>query len=58
MKGLGIEKNLGQYITPKVENGFKEIAMGKGMVLKERKGQVSPIGKMGLRVKPTIPPKN
>ena len=32
--------------------------MGKGTVLKKRKGQVSPNGKMGPRVKPTIPPKN
>ena len=58
MKGLGIEKNLGQDITPKIGNSLKEIAMGKGMVLKKRNGQVSPIGKMGPGVKPTIPPKN
>ena len=32
--------------------------MGKGMVLRKRKGQVSPIGKMGPRVKLTVPPKN
>ena len=32
--------------------------MGKGMVLKKRKGQVSPIDKMGPRVKLTISPKN
>ena len=58
MKGLGTEKNLGQDIAPKIGNGLKEMAMGKGMVLKKRRGQVSPIGKMGPRVKLTIPPKN
>ena len=58
MKRLGIEKNLGQDITPKVANDLKEMAMGKGMVLKKRRGQVSPIDKMGPRVKLTIPPKN
>ena len=58
MKGLGTEKNLGHDITPKVGNGLKEIAMEKGMVLKKRRGQVSPIDKMGPRVKLTIPPKN
>ena len=58
MKELGTEKNLGQDISPKIGNDLKEIAMGKGMVLEKRKGQVSPIGKMGVRVKLTIPPKN
>ena len=58
MKELGTKKNLGWDITPKVGNGFKEMAMGKGMVLKKRKKQVNPIGKMGPRVKLTIPPKN
>ena len=38
MKGLGTERNLGHDITPKVGNGLKEMAMGKGMVLKKRKG--------------------
>ena len=58
MKGLGTENNLGQDITPKVGNGLKEMTMEKGMVLKEREGQVSPIDKMGPRVTLTIPPKN
>ena len=42
MKGLGTGENLGQDITPKVGNGLKEKAVEKGMVLKKRKGQVSP----------------
>ena len=58
MKGLGIEENLGQDITPKVGNGLNEMAMGKGMVQKKRKGQVGPIDKMEPRVKFTIPPRN
>ena len=58
MKGLGAEENLGQDITPKVGNGLKEMASGKGMILKKRKRQVSRIDKMGTRVKLTIPPKN
>ena len=58
MKGLGIEKNLGWDITSKIGNGLKEIAVGKGMVLKKRKGQVRPVGKMGPRVKFIIPPEN
>ena len=58
MKGLGIEKNLGQDITPEIGNGLKGMAMGKGIVPEKRKGQVSPIGKMESKVKLTIPPKN
>ena len=41
MKGLGIEKNLGQGMAPKIGNGLKEMAMGKDMVPKKRKGQIS-----------------
>ena len=58
MKGLGTEKNLGQDITPKIGNGLKGMTMEKGMVPEKGKGQISPIGKIGPRVKPTIPPKN
>ena len=58
MKGLDIEKNLGQDITPKIGNGLKEMAMGKGMVPEKKKGQISPIGKMEPKVKLTIPPKD
>ena len=58
MKGLGIEKNLGQDITPKIRNSLKGMAMGKGMVPEKRKGQISPIGKMEPKFKLIIPPKN
>ena len=58
MKELGIEENSGQDIAPKVGNGLKEIAMGKDMVQKKRKGQVGPVDKMGPRVKFTTPPRN
>ena len=36
MKGLGIEKNLGQGMAPKMGNGLKEMTMGKDMVPKKR----------------------
>ena len=58
MKGLGIEEDLGQDIAPKIGSGLKEMAMGKDMVPKKRKGQISPIDKMEPKVKLTIPPKN
>ena len=58
MKGLGIEKNLGQGIAPKIGNGLKEMAMGKDMVPEKSKGQISPIDQMGCKVKLTIPSKN
>ena len=35
MKGLGIEKNLGQGIAPRIENGLKKMAMEENMVLKK-----------------------
>ena len=57
-EGTWYRKEFGAEYTPKVGNGLKEKAMGKGMVLKKRRGQVGPIGKMGPRVKLTIPPKN
>ena len=58
MKGLGIEKNLGQGIASKIGNGLKKMAMGKDMVPEKRKGQISPIDQMGPKVKLTIPPKD
>ena len=57
-EGTWYRKEFGVGYNPKGSNGFKEMVMGKGMVLKKRKGQVSPIGKMGPRVKLTISPKN
>ena len=58
MKRLGIEKNLGQDITPKIGNSLKGMAIGKGMIPGKRKGQVSPIDQMEPKVKLIIPPKN
>ena len=36
MKGLGIEKNLGQGIAPKIGNGLKKMAMQYGTGKKKR----------------------
>ena len=58
MKGLSIEKNLGQGIAPKIGNGLKEMAMGKDMVPEKRKGQISPIDQMEPKARLTIPSKN
>ena len=50
MKGLGTEKNLGQDIPPKIGNGLKEIAMGKGIGKESRKnGQYLPTKGTGNR---------
>ena len=43
MKGVGIEKNSGHGIAPKIGNDLKKMAMGKDMVPEKRKGQISPI---------------
>ena len=58
MKGLGIEKNLGQGIPPKIGNGLKEMAMGKDKVPEKSKEQISPIDQMEPNARLTIPPKN
>ena len=57
-EGTWYRKEFGAGYNPKVGNGLKEMTMGKGMVLKRRRGQVSPTGKMGPGVKLTILPKN
>ena len=57
-EGTWYRKEFGAGYNPKVRNGLKEMAMGKGMVPEKRKGQTSPIGKMEPKIKLTIPPKN
>ena len=57
-EGTWYRRKFGQDITPKVGNGLKGMAMGKGMVQMKRKGQIGPIDKMGPRVKFTILPRN
>ena len=58
MKGLGMERNLGQGITLKIRNGPKGVDMERDMVLERRKRQVNPISQMELRVKLIILPKD
>ena len=58
MKGLGMERNLGQGITLKRRNGPKGMAMERDMVLERKKRQVNPTSQMELRVKLIIQPKD
>ena len=58
MKGLGMERNLGQGITLKRRNGPKEMAMERDMVLEKKKRWVSPTSQMEFRVKLIILPKD
>ena len=51
MKGLGVEKSLGQGITLKRRNGPKGMAMERDMVLGTKKRWINPTSQMGLRVK-------
>ena len=57
-EGTWYRKEFGAGYTSKIADGLKEMAMGKDMVPKKRKGQISPIDQMELKVKLTIPPRN
>ena len=57
-EGTWYRRKFGAGYNPKSRKWPKEMAIGKGMVLNKRKGQVGPIDKMGPRVKFTIPPRN
>ena len=58
MKGLDMERDLGQGITLKIKNGSKGMDMERDMVLDRRKRLINLTSQMGLKVKLIILPKD